>query len=83
MYPRGAERPAQRQQGRRGQVRAGRIAADGEPRGVPVEALRMARSPAHGLNAVFQAGGERVLGRKAIIDAEHQIAGLREPLSKW
>jgi hypothetical protein len=63
---------------RGGEVAAGAVAAHGEPARVTPPAARLLRGPAHRREAVFERGGEGVLGREAVVDVEDQLAGLRE-----
>ena len=68
---RGAVAVARRYRDHRGEVAAGAVAADHQPRRVDAELLCIVRDPFGRGDGVIDGGGKFVLGREPIIDRDH------------
>ena len=65
----------QSEQGRHGEMRAGRLAADREQLGHAELALPVLEQPERGVLAVVRSGGIRMLRGQAVPDADRAQAG--------
>ena len=76
---RGAVAVARRYRDHRGEIAAGAVAADHQPRRVDAELFGIAGDPFRRRDGVVDGGGKFVLGRQAIIDRDHdQLAFIGE-----